>query len=118
VATRLYRRTEAGRKAWETQNPGVPLECRRVLGLIGVDTDPDALRTRLGCSETALNEILEELEELNLVKSVEASLERTDLDFTGKFSKAQIQAAQNSAREELDFTGGFSTPAFRPPDKD
>jgi hypothetical protein len=113
MTTRLYRRTEAGRKAWETQNDRIPLECRRVLGLIGVDTDPDKLRARLGFSEAALNEILEELEQQSLVQSIEASLDRTDLDFTGKFSAAEIQAAQQAAREELDFTGGFSLADLR-----
>jgi hypothetical protein len=108
MATRHYRRTEAGRKAWETQNDRVPLEYRRVLGLIGTDTDPDKLRARLGFSEAALNEILEELEEQSLVQSFQTGPDRTDLDFTGKFSAREIQAAQQSARDELDFTAGFS----------
>jgi hypothetical protein len=94
MATRLYRRTEAGRKAWETQNAGVPLDCRRVLGLIGVDTDPDKLRERLGFSEAALNEILDELEQQSLVQSIQTGPERTDLDFTGKFAAADLQAGR------------------------
>jgi hypothetical protein len=113
MTTRLYRRTEAGRKAWETQNDRVPLECRRVLGLIGIDTDPDKLRERLGVSEAALNEILDELEQGGLVQSVQTGPERTDLDFTGKFSARDLQAAQKSAPEELDFTAGFSIADLR-----
>jgi hypothetical protein len=113
VMAKRYRRTEAGRKAWETQNAGVPLECRRVLGLIGMDTDPDKLRERLGFSEAALNEILDELEQQSLVQSFQTGPDRTDLDFTGKFSARDIQAAQQSAREELDFTAGFSIADLR-----
>lgn len=94
MAGRLYRRTEAGRKAWETQNARVPLECRRVLGLIGMDTDPDKLRERLGFSEAALDEILEELEQESLVQSIQTGPERTDLDFTGTLSARDLQAAQ------------------------
>jgi len=110
---RLYRRTEAGRKAWEAQDARVPMECRRVLGLIGIDTDPDQLRKRLGLSEGALNDILDELEQQSLVQSIQTGPERTDLDFTGKFAAADLQAAQPSAREELDFTGGFSVADLR-----
>jgi hypothetical protein len=96
MTTRLYRRTEAGRKAWETQNDRVPLECRRVLGLIGIDTDPDKLRERLGFSEAALNAILEELEQQSLVQSIEAGPDRTDLDFTGKFSARDLQGQKKN----------------------
>jgi len=117
MATRLYRRTEAGRKAWETQSSRVPLECRRVLGLIGTDTDPDKLRHRLGLSQASLSAILDELEEESLVQSIEAGPDRTDLDFTGKFSTAEIQAAQSGAHEDLDFTGAFTVGDLRRQEK-
>jgi hypothetical protein len=107
---RRYRRTDAGRKAWDTQDPQIPLEYRRVLGLVGFDTDPAELRAKLGWSEIALAEILGELEEQRLVQAIEARADSTDLDFTGKLSIAQLQAAQ---RDELDFTGPLSIAELR-----
>jgi hypothetical protein len=111
---RIYRRTEAGRKAWDTQNPGVPLEYRRILGLIPAEAKLDALRTRLPCSEEELVEILAELEQLGLLAS-EEDFTATDLDFTSNLSVAEVVAEHNrrleSARgglqEELDFTSSL-----------
>lgn len=110
---RLYSLTAAGRKAWDTQNGRVPLDCRRVLGYVGTDTDPADLRAKLGWSEAALNEILRELEESGLVKSVGTGPSADDLDFTGNFQIADIQAAQERMREELDFTGPLSIDELR-----
>jgi len=93
---RLYRRTEAGRKAWDTQAAHVPLEYRRVLGLVGGDSNPKDLCAKLGWSEGELGEILEELEEGGMVERFETD-ERTDLDFTGDFSVAQLGAARKNA---------------------
>ena len=112
-SNRLYRRTDAGRKVWDTQNSRVPLDYRRVLGLIGVDTDPRTVQARLGFSRAALEEILRELEEQGLVRSIDAGLDRTDLDFTGKLSLAEIQAAQAKARDDLDFTGALKLDDLR-----
>lgn len=93
--TRLYSLTEAGRKAWDTQNNRVPLDSRRVLGLIKPETAPRDLRTRLGWSEDAVDEVLKELERGGLVKSIGASAspEAPDLDFTDSLKIADIQAA-------------------------
>jgi DNA-binding MarR family transcriptional regulator len=111
---RLYRRTEAGRKAWDTQNGQVALEYRRVLGLVGFDADPRDLQAKLGWSEAALQEILDELEDQGLVRWIEADPDRTDLDFTGKLTLAQLQAAaKEAAREELDFTTPLSIAELR-----
>jgi DNA-binding MarR family transcriptional regulator len=111
---RLYRRTDAGRKAWDTQSGQVALEYRRVLGLVGHDTDPRDLGAKLGWSEAALQEILDELEDQGLVRWIEADPDRTDLDFTGKLTLAQLQAAaKEAAREELDFTTPLSIAELR-----
>ena len=114
---RLYRRTEAGRKAWDTQSGQVALEYRRVLGLVGHDTDPRDLQAKLGWSEAELKEILDELEDQGLVRWVEADPDRTDLDFTGKLAIAELQAAQQSGREDLDFTATLSVAELRTPQK-
>ena len=92
----LYRRTETGRKAFDSQNGNVPLEYRRVLGLFAHDTDPREVRARLGWSEGALNDILEELEEKGMLERYETD-ERVDLDFTGSFSIAGIDPARGRA---------------------
>jgi DNA-binding MarR family transcriptional regulator len=111
---RLYRRTQAGGKAWDTQNGEVALEYRRVLGLLGHDTDPRDLRAKLGWSEAALKDMLDELEDQGLVHWFEPDSDRTDLDFTGKLALAELQAAAlESARESLDFTGAFSIAELR-----
>lgn len=107
---RLYSLTDAGRKAWDTQNGRVPLDCRRVLGFVGRDTDRAELRAKLGWSESAVNDILQELEEGGLVTSVETE---PSLDFTGNFLVADIEAAQQRMREELDFTGPLDVDELR-----
>jgi hypothetical protein len=110
---RLYTRTDAGRRIWDAQSSQVPLESRRVLGLVGRDTDPKDLRAKLGWSESAVNDILEELEQGGWVQSVEAAPSRSELDFTGNFLVADIQAAQQRMREDLDFTGPLSPDVLR-----
>src|SRR5436190_264248 len=47
TADRIYQRTEAGEKAWESRDPGVPAEQRRILGLINGETHSDLLQNRL-----------------------------------------------------------------------
>jgi hypothetical protein len=110
---RLYSRTDAGRRAWDTQNSLVPLDCRRVLGFVGKDTAPRDIREKLGWSEAALEDILEELEAGGLVNSVETGPDKNALDFTGNFLVAEIEAAQQRLREDLDFTGPLSVDDLR-----
>lgn len=96
MANHLYRRTVAGKLAWQRQDAGVPLECRRVLGLIGdTETHPDNLRTRLHYSEGETLHILEELVELGLLEAVKAT-EQHDLDFTGELNFAELRKAARS----------------------
>ena len=47
TSDRIYRRTDAGRKAWEERNPGLSVQCRRILGMIAEDTHPDSIRAVL-----------------------------------------------------------------------
>ena len=93
--TRLYRRTDAGRKAWDTQAANVPLDYRRVLGLVGDESDPKDVCARLGWSESALDEVLEELEQAGMVERLET--DDTDLDFTGAFSAARFAAGKETS---------------------
>jgi hypothetical protein len=111
----IYRRTEAGRKVWDTQNSAVPLEYRRILGLIPDEAQFDSLRARLPYSEAALLEILAELEQLGLLAS-EQDFTATDLDFTSSLEVAAVVAEQErrlresshgGLQEELDFTSSL-----------
>lgn len=91
---RIYRRTEAGRRAWDMQSTQVPLDHRRVLGLIDAEIHADSLRARLvRYSEPELLEFLAELELRGLVESQEDVAEN-DLDFTASLNAADLLAAQ------------------------
>ena len=95
MSGRIYRRTEAGRKAWDTQNASVPLEYRRVLGLITMEMHSDEIRRRAGrYSEEGLRELLIELEKTGLVESQPEAAEQ-DLDFTSELNLADVIAAAN-----------------------
>jgi hypothetical protein len=90
---RLYRRTAAGKTAWERQDPRVPVEFRRILGLIETDTHADSLRSRLAnFSEAQTLHLLAKLVEQGLLETVAASSEH-DLDFTGNFNVADLKKA-------------------------
>ena len=91
---RLYSRTDAGRRAWDAQDRLVPLDCRRVLGFVEHDTAPRDIREKLGWSEAAVDEILKELEQGGLVKSVETGPDKSGLDFTGPLSADDLRAAR------------------------
>jgi hypothetical protein len=90
---RVYRRTTAGTAAWQRQDPRVPVEYRRIVGLIDGEIHPDNLRARL--SRFSLDETLELLDELverGLLEAVEAA-EHHDLDFTNSFSLSALRKA-------------------------
>lgn len=94
---RLYRRTEAGKTAWQRQDARVPVEYRRLLGLIEGDMHTDSLRGRFArYPEDEMVELLDELVRQGLLEAVEAK-EHHDLDFTNNFSLADLRkAAANS----------------------
>ncbi len=110
---RLYSRTDGGRRAWDSQDRLVPLDCRRVLGFVEQGTAPKHIGEKLGWSEAAVNEILAELEAGGLVRSVDTGADKDALDFTGSFRIADIKAAQQRGREDLDFTGPLSLDELR-----
>jgi len=90
---RIYRRTEAGRKAWDTQNSSVPLELRRVLGIITADMHSDEIRVRVGrYSADGLRDLLIDLESRGLLESQPEAAEQ-DLDFTTELNLSEVIAA-------------------------
>ena len=92
---RLYRRTPAGTAAYQQQDSRVPLEFRRILGVIDGEMHPDSLRGRLPFTEIGLSQLLEELVEQGFLETVEAS-DSHDLDFTGSLNLADIRKAAAS----------------------
>jgi hypothetical protein len=93
MANRVYRRTAAGTAAWQRQDPSVPVEYRRIVGLIEGEIHPDNLRARL--TRFSMDETLELLDELvhrGLLEAVDAA-EHHDLDFTNSFSLADLRKA-------------------------
>ena len=92
MAKRLYRRTAKGTAVWQRQDASVPLEFRRVLGIIDGDMHPDSMRGRLPFTEIGLHQLLEELVEDGYLEAVNAS-ESHDLDFTGSLNLGDLRKA-------------------------
>ena len=90
MTDRVFRRTAAGLKAWESRNPGVSVQCRRILGMVGEDTHSDCIRSVLReFSDTQIDTWLAQLESLRLLESSPAASE-SDLDFTGNFKVSEL----------------------------
>ena len=92
ATARLYRRTQAGKLAWQRQDARFPLEYRRVLGVVGdAEIHPDNVRSRLGFhSEAEMLHVFDELVEHGLLEAVQAT-EHHDLDFTGELNFSQLR---------------------------
>ena len=90
---RIYDRTEAGLKALDGSSAALRAESSWLLGLITSGTHAETIRTGMRrYTDERIAELLTELEALQLVKSVAATKEH-NLDFTGSFSLAELQAA-------------------------
>jgi len=92
MAKRLYRRTGKGTAVWQRQDPRVPLEFRRILGIVDGDMHPDSMRGRLPFTEIGLQQLLEELVEEGFLEAVDAS-DTHDLDFTGSLDLTGLRKA-------------------------
>ena len=91
---RIYQRTEAGQKAWESRDPGLPAEQRRILGLINGETHSDLLQNRLRHYPAAkISGWLAQLERQGLLHSVPGAVEH-NLDFTGDFTAAELMGKE------------------------
>jgi hypothetical protein len=92
MAKRLYRRTGKGTAVWQRQDPRVPLEFRRILGIVDGDMHPDSMRGRLPFTDLGLHQLLEDLVEEGLLEAVDAS-ESNDLDFTSSLNLSDLRKA-------------------------
>jgi len=89
---RIYRRTEAGTRAWESQDAKVPAEHRRILGLLNSDAHADVIRGLLRrYSDKLIFEWLEKLVQLGLVEFTSAEAQH-DLDFTASLKLSDVIA--------------------------
>src|SRR3989442_4786721 len=100
TADRIYQRTEAGEKAWESRDPGVPAEQRRILGLINGETHSDLLQNCLRhYSAAQIAGWLGQLEAQGVLHSVPGATEQ-DLDFTGNSTAADLRGVHPQGEEK------------------
>ena len=96
---RIFRRTEAGREAMNSDDAAVPSDYRRLLKLIEQDTHIDVVR---GClrqyPDRLIEEWLDELVELGYLDHA-APADPLDLDFTAYFSKGPAATADVLAED-------------------
>src|SRR2546423_2600471 len=93
---RIYRRTDAGCRAWEDEKSGLPVEYRRILALVNAETHSDDIRRAVRrFSDEQIFSWLAEMETLGFVES-EAVSSNNDLDFTGSLALSALAAALRS----------------------
>jgi CheY-like chemotaxis protein len=96
---RIFRRTEAGREAMNSDDAAVPSDYRRLLKLIEQDTHIDVVR---GClrqyPDRLIEEWLDELVELGYLDHA-APADPLDLDFTAYFGKGPAAAGEVLAED-------------------
>jgi CheY-like chemotaxis protein len=106
-ASRIYRMSPSGRRAWEKEDPAVPAAFRRILGMLETETHIDVVRGHLRrYPDQLIFEWLAELEELGLAES-RPDKTAHDLDFTGTFKLPKL-IAEDQARlaQESQAAGG------------
>ena len=91
-APRIYRRTEAGTRAWQSADAKIPVEHRRILGLLDAAAHVDVIRGFLRrYSDKLIFEWLDRLVQLELVESTSAEAQH-DLDFTSSLKLSELIA--------------------------
>src|SRR5437773_8372412 len=99
---KIYRLTEEGRKAWESQDVAIPAEYRRILWLIETEAHVDVV---CGFSreypDELFDELLGELEELDLLRSKQTVVEY-DLDLSVADAKARALVEEDTVRLDRD----------------
>ena len=97
---RIHRLTAAGRAAWDSQDPKVPRDYRRILGLIETEAHSDVIRGYLRrYPDKLIFEWLAELEELGLLESVADAADH-DLDFTSSLKLPELIAEDRKRLDE------------------
>jgi CheY-like chemotaxis protein len=97
---RIHRVTDAGRAAWDSQDPKVPRDYRRILGLIETEAHSDVIRSYLRrYPDKLIFEWLAELEELGLLASVADAADH-NLDFTSSLKLPELIAEDRKRLDE------------------
>jgi CheY-like chemotaxis protein len=107
MSERVYRLTQAGRAAWESEDRAVPADYRRLLWLMDFHGHPGLVRELVRTyPRAALDEWLAEMEQLGLVEQVPAGQE-LEQDFTAP-SADRTQALDDARAREESGTAGAS----------
>jgi CheY-like chemotaxis protein len=97
-AGRVYRLTQSGHEAWESQDAAIPAEYRRILWIIEAEAHTDVVRGLLReYPDELLDEWLEELVELDLLQAAQMVVE-CDLDLTPRGLKKPLVPDHEKAR--------------------
>jgi hypothetical protein len=93
---KIYRRTAAGQKAWDSKDAAVPAKYMKILGALEADSDFRLLRHKIPLyPDHLLVEGLDVLEELHLIEPL-PDMTETDLDFTGSFNISDFTGQKRS----------------------
>lgn len=102
---RIYRLTDAGRNAWETQEAAVPADYRRLLWLMDFHGHAGLVRELVrSYPREVLDEWLAEMEELALIEQVPPG-EEVEEHFTSQSSDDTLGLDDNRMREEARAAG-------------
>jgi PleD family two-component response regulator len=112
MSERIYRLTQSGRDAWETQDAAVPADYRRLLWIMDFHGHTGLLQKLVGTYPGhILDEWLDELEELGLIEQVPAG-EEGERDFavvdeTQKLDEKMLRDETEKAASTLARTGAY-----------
>jgi two-component system, OmpR family, response regulator len=114
MAEPIYRLTEAGRAAWESQDLSIPADYRRILWAIDVYGEGGVAAALLKVySSEFLEEWLSEMEEIGLIERVESAQGQAGgfsarrVDRTVALDQSELIEAAKQARTSLMRTGAY-----------
>ena len=111
---RVYRLTQAGREAWESQDVAVPADYRRMLWLMDFHGHAGVIRNLLRqYPKHVLDEWLAEMEELGLIEQTldvqerESAFSSREADMTQAMDQSGVQQEADTAGASLARTGAY-----------
>jgi CheY-like chemotaxis protein len=112
--TRIYRLTQSGRDAWESEDAAVPSDYRRILWLMDFQGHEDLVSSMLkSISRSMLDDWLGEMEELGLIEALpegEATAAHLPADQTlqlTEFDRMRLNQEMQAASESLASSGAY-----------
>src|SRR5688572_9939154 len=105
MTERIYRLTDSGRDAWESQDAGVPADYRRLLWLMDFNGHAGLMREAMSrYPRHVQDEWLAEMEELGLIEQVPAGQE-AEQDFALPRSDKTLALEQAQLTQETKAAG-------------